>query len=132
MNKTLRKLLVTGTIGLSAAGCVDLVIDKTLHGKVNGNEVVVQELVDGSNRSIMMEHKGSGDFNERYLIGRYLFGRDLDGNRTFESIFLDGVNVEKLKKLGTNFSNYPLFQYANSDSLNAVYREVLKQNRRED
>lgn len=128
MKKNLRNILMAGTLGLAIAGCKEPALTERLVGKVNGNHSEVLRLVSNhSKRRVTIKETRS--FVNPQSSG-YLVGWDFNGDGNFEKIILQGVDVEEIKKLKKYFENQPLRFYANSDSLNLVYHEVLRQNGR--
>ena len=133
MKETLRSLLITGAIGLGAAGCDH---DRVFHGNVNGNEVSISQ--SGNSRLIILHY---GKHNPRDL-DKFLQGYDGDGDGRFEYIswITNGRQFESLEEAenwefgffkGEKRSVlFNLLNYTNQGFLNVAYETVLEQSKR--
>ena len=136
MTNLLNKLALVGAVGLSATGC-NSAKDEEFNGTYQGNDVTVKRSYDDNKipeRRVTIK-RIHGD-STRYIPGvpyskaDHLVGVDLNRNGIFEQdeIILYGA---PLSEWLADPKLEPLFPDANSGSLNAAYREVLRQNGRE-
>lgn len=116
---------LTGLAGIIGCGLGKPTPIDVYQGNFRGNDVTLVK--ERFHRAIIIQNKlPQGEYR------REISAVDWDGNGSFETINFDWYSpseVNTLKKEGgVDLSKvHPLAQYANSDSLNLVWNEVLSQ-----